>query len=324
MKKNDIVKSILGSRLDHSPLDSTVYAFAPTNIALCKYWGKRDAELNLPVTNSLSISLGNKGATTVIRMIDALQDRIFLNDVEINLDTFFAKRLIDFLNLFRSHHFFEIKIHTNVPIAAGLASSACGFASIVKALDELYQWDLPLSMLSVLARLGSGSAARSVWDGFVEWHAGIRPDGMDSYGEQLDVQWPEFRVGLLLVSQKEKSISSRDAMQRTMDTSPAYRSWPKKVSEDLQKIKQGLRSKDFKLVGKASESNALMMHALMLTAQPPIQYSTPETLLLMQRIWKLREDGLSIYFTQDAGPNLKLLFLDKDFHIVREHFPGIR
>lgn len=324
MKMVEVAQSILGERLHNTPATSSVKAFAPTNIALCKYWGKRDQELNLPVTSSLSISLGDKGATTIIRMSSDAHDHVSLNDQEIDLASSFGKRLIVFLNLFRkTRDKFDIIIHANIPIAAGLASSASGFASLVKALNELYQWNLSTQELSILARLGSGSACRSLWDGFVEWHAGVRADGMDSFGEKLQATWPEFCVGLLLVSEKEKEVSSREAMQRTIETNAAYQRWPEKVTKDLAAIKLAINEKNFELLGKTTESNALMMHAMMLTTQPPIQYSTPETLALMQKIWRLRSEGLPVYFTQDAGPNLKLLFLAENKVVLAQNFPGM-
>lgn len=324
MKMVDVPKIILGERLQNTPVASSVKAFAPTNIALCKYWGKRDQELNLPVTSSLSISLGDKGATTIMQMSTDSHDHVSLNDKEIDLASSFGKRLIAFLNLFRkANDKFDIIIHANIPIAAGLASSASGFASLVKALNELYQWNLSTKELSILARLGSGSACRSLWDGFVEWHAGVRADGMDSFGEKLQATWHEFCVGLLLVSDKEKEVSSREAMQRTIETNAAYQRWPEKVTKDLAAIKLAINEKNFELLGKTAESNALMMHAMMLTTQPPIQYSTPETLALMQKIWRLRSEGLPVYFTQDAGPNLKLLFLEENKVLVAQNFPGV-
>jgi diphosphomevalonate decarboxylase len=157
----------------------------------------------------------------------------------------------------------------------------------------------------------------------VHWHAGIRSDGMDSHGESLRARWPEFCIGLLIFSESEKAIPSRVAMQRTITTSALYQAWPSKVSRDLAAIKQAIGNKDFQLLGKAAESNATTMHATMLSAWPPIIYSVPETLVAMQRIWELRNEGLQIYFTQDAGPNLKLLFLQRDIDNVLASFPSI-
>lgn len=314
---------------------SNIPAFAPTNIALCKYWGKRDEHLNLPITSSLSISLGGYGTTTHIKEIDHDIDKIIVNGVELSKQTqasfsadmdSFRKRLTTFLDYFREVPAtrFYIDTHTNIPIAAGLASSASGFAALVKALNNLYRWNLTPTGLSLLARLGSGSACRSLWHGFVEWERGEQPDGLDSVGVPIDIQWPELRLGILMVDQKQKPISSRTAMLNTQKTSPFYSGWPKKVNEDLAKIKVAIQNQDFKLLAETSESNAMAMHALMLTATPPILYMIPETINLMHQIWQCRAMGLSVYFTQDAGPNLKLLFLAADTKTVCEKFPTLK
>lgn len=320
MKKTDVIRAILGDRLHHSPQLPAATAFAATNIALCKYWGKRDQELNLPVTSSLSISLGKKGANTTLRMIEADENVVVLNGVTQDSFSNFNKKLRDYLLLYGSHHF-HIEAESNIPIAAGLASSACGFAALVKALNQLFDWQCDSRELSILARLGSGSASRSIWPGFVEWHAGVRADGMDSYGEMLPLVWPDLCIGLVILSDKEKPISSRVAMQRTVETSLLYKMWPEKVKEDLVAIKEALHTQDFQLLGKTAESNALAMHATMLSAWPPVNYCLPETVAMMHKIWQLRGEGLHIYFTQDAGPNLKLLFLEKDMGTVRMQFP---
>lgn len=323
MNKADVVKLILGERLAYLPHDLSAKAFAPTNIALCKYWGKRDQALNLPVTSSLSISLGNQGATTEVSIIEQTQDMALLNGESVNLFSSFGKRLIAFLDLFRAGRalHFKIATETTVPLAAGLASSACGFAALVLALNKLFNWQLAAHHLSILSRLGSGSACRSIWSGFVEWNKGVSPDGMDSYGSIIPAVWPELCVGLLIINKNEKSISSRLAMQRTLDTSVLYPLWPEKVEQDLIAVKKAIQEKDFLLLGKTAESNALTMHGMMLSAWPPVSYFLPETVTAMQKIWDLRQQGAALYFTQDAGPNLKLLFLSSEAEWVRAHFP---
>jgi diphosphomevalonate decarboxylase len=324
MKKTDVVRAILGERFHMTPSHTVGKAFAPTNIALCKYWGKRNQELNLPVTSSLSVSLGDKGATAEIKIHHEPEDMIILNGESVSSNTSFSKKLIAYLNLFRPAGMrFHITLQSNIPIAAGLASSACGFASIICALDKLFDWKLAPQQLSILARLGSGSASRSVWSGFVEWHAGIREDGMDSHGEMIAYSWPDLCVGLLILNQQEKIISSREAMQCTVQTSALYAAWPSTVNRDLQILKEAIQDHDFHRLGCAAESNALAMHATMLSAWPPIQYALPETLLAMQTVWALRQAGVPLYFTQDAGPNLKLLFLKSESDCVRHSFPAI-
>ncbi len=325
MRKSDVISTILAERKTLLPHHPSSKAYAPSNIALCKYWGKRDQELNLPVTSSLSISLANKGATTELSIHSGAYDIAYLNDHPVDWASPFGKRLLSFLDLFRVKPdlHFSIHIHTNIPIGAGLASSACGFASLVSALNLLFGWELKEHELSILARLGSGSASRSLWQGFVEWHAGIKTDGMDSYAESIADEWPELCIGLLILNEREKSISSRDAMQRTVTTSSLYSAWPAKVSRDLSALKQAINLKDFPLFGKTAESNAMTMHATMLSAWPTICYFLPETLTAMNKIWLLRQEGLNVFFTQDAGPNLKLIFLEKERASVQEQFPDM-
>lgn len=324
MKKYKVIESILKDRENFAPIGEAVDVFSPANIALCKYWGKRDQELNLPVTSSLSVSLGKKGTTTTLKTsVDRDVGR--LNGAAIDFSSSFGKRLADFLNLFRTRdaRYFNIDIKTNIPIAAGLASSASGFASLIHALNQLFCWKLSAKELSILARLGSGSASRSIAHGFFEWHRGERDDGFDSFAEKIPHVWPELCVGLLIVSEKEKTTSSREAMQRTVSTSSLYRAWPEKVLNDISRLRDAICEKDFEKLGQTAESNAMTMHATMLAAWPPVSYAVPETVLAMNTIWKLREEGLSLYFTQDAGPNLKLLFLEKELDAVRERFPTL-
>lgn len=321
--KNEVVGAILQNAKNERREQGT--AFAPSNIALCKYWGKRDAELNLPVTSSLSISLGRLGTQSLLKRAEK-KDRYVLNGQALDEAGPVAGRIRAFFDLFRSSPdtAFELIAENTIPTAAGLASSASGFAALVLALNDLNGWGLGKRQLSILARLGSGSAARSIFRGFVEWHAGRAPDGMDSFAEPLPTEWPEFRLGLLLLSCKEKKVGSRPAMIQTTKTSALYASWPAKVAADLEAIKAALNTRDFKKLGEAAESNALTMHATMIAAQPPILYWLPESVAAMQKIWDLRQAGLDLYFTMDAGPNIKLLFLADREADVRSAFPDVK
>lgn len=323
--KQEVIKALLPAFT--VPNKNEGSGFAPTNIALCKYWGKRDIELNLPFTSSLSISLGNYGATTKVSFADSSIDQVKLNNQTIATNTVFYRRIVEFLDLIRPTNdaVFNVVTHTNIPIAAGLASSACGFAALVQALADLFEWPLTSQQLSILARLGSGSACRSLWHGFVQWQAGSDLMGMDSYAYPLDeYQWPELRVGLVLIDQSQKSFSSRDAMQASVESSPFYALWPATVAQALDRTHTALRTKDFWTLGSVAEANALAMHAIMLSTTPAIIYSQAATLSCMQQVWRARAEGLSIFFTQDAGPNLKLLFLSKDEAKVRELFAEIQ
>ncbi|KPJ67650.1 MAG: dihydrofolate reductase [Coxiella sp. DG_40] len=322
MNKTDIVKQILQDKsfTDHR---AEGHAFAPINIALCKYWGKRDEELNLPVTSSFSISLGSKGAYIRVTINTKPNDEIYING-DLILNTEFAKSLQNFLDLFRpAKTFYKITTTIDVPIAIGLASSACIYAALVQALNHLYKWQLNRTQLSILARLGSGSACRSLWKGFVEWRMGTNLDGIDSHGFPMGHIWPELRIGLHIINLNKKLISSREAMRRTVATAKLYTSWPTKTAKDLVTLKQAIRNRDFKLLAETAETNALTMHAIMRDAIPPIIYTLPETIQARKKIWELRNSGILVYFTQDAGPNLKLLFLKSETKTIREVFPEL-
>jgi diphosphomevalonate decarboxylase len=301
-------------------------AYAPANVALVKYWGKRDESLNLPRTASLSVSLGALGTHTGVRPIDGPADRITLNDAPVAPESSFARRIVAFLDLLRPADGprLEVKTRNTVPTAAGLASSASGFAALVMALDRLYDWQLPPPSLSVLARLGSGSACRSVYPGFVLWRAGEQADGLDSVAEPLDVTWPDLRVGVITVSTADKGLGSRPAMRRTVETSPLYAAWPGIVDRDLAEIQTALGTRDFTHLGVVAERNALAMHATMLGAWPPILFWQAGTVEALQRLWRLRDDGLAVYATLDAGPNIKVLHQAADQPALAAAFPGIQ
>lgn len=323
MNKIDIVKKIVMEN-KKVPLDKVGEAFMPTNIALCKYWGKRDVELNLPVTASLSIALPKKGTDTKIKLLDSEEDAdiIYLNEKKVNKSHVFYKRISEFLNLFRvNNKSFHVDTVSNIPVAAGLASSASGFAALVGALNDLFDWRLTLDKQSVLARLGSGSAARSFWSGFVFLNKGIKSDGMDCFAESIECNWKELKIGLLMLDNSEKYISSRKAMNISVDTCPFYKVWPETVDSAIEKTFKAIESKDFTLLGETAEKNAMAMHSIMLSSYPAIDYSIDKTHLERKKVWELRKNGVEVYFTQDAGPNIKLLFLEKDFEKVKEAFP---
>ena len=298
-------------------------AYAPANIALAKYWGKRNETLNLPTAPSLSISLGELGSHVELAEWDGPEDAVWLNGLPLPLGSGFARRAGAYLDLFRPGpgYRFELKARNTVPTAAGFASSASGFAALAKALDELFDWGLTTRELSILARLGSGSAARSLEEGFVEWHAGEDADGMDSFGERLAAEWPELRVGAVVVSTAEKAVGSREGMKRSVETCEFYREWPERTAKDLEALKGAIAAKNAEALGTVAECNALAMHALMAATRPPILYALPETVAAMRAVWKAREEGLPVWFTMDAGPNVKLLFEAKDEGGVREIFP---
>ena len=333
IKQQNFVHQVIGHSASHNrlqPAKKSGNASAPVNIALSKYWGKREPILNLPTNSSVSISLPGLGTQTAIKIINSedemAQDAVYLNNEKLSSDHPFANRVSLFLNPFREqpHTSFEVKTINSVPTAAGLASSASGYAALVLALNDLFGWHLNHKSLSLLARLGSGSASRSVFNGFAIWHQGQQDNGLDSYAEPIEIQWSEFCVGLLEIDVKQKPMSSTQGMQNTVETCALYQAWPEQANADVNTIIQAITNKDFTLLGKTAEHNALSMHATMIATWPPILYWQPESVQAMHTVWQLREKGIEVYFTMDAGPNLKLLFLETQKPAIKQAFSKIK
>lgn len=296
-------------------------AYAPANIALAKYWGKRDRVLNLPVNGSLSISLGSHGSRTTIRAADA--DSITLNGVLAGEDSPLHRRTFVFIEHIRrgAPQPLAITSENTIPTAAGLASSASGFAALTRALNAYWQLDLPDAVLSALARIGSGSAARSLWHGFVKWDKGEQMDGSDSIATPIVSDWQDLRIVLLPIDSGTKKTTSGDGMNHTTATSPLYAAWPATAARDLATIETAIHTHDFTTLGVTAEANALAMHATMLAARPALCYLHGASLDALHRLWQQRADGLEIYATIDAGPNIKILYQRRDEAAVRAAYP---
>ena len=275
MTPTDFLAALLPARL--IPGESGA-AYAPANIALAKYWGKRDRALNLPVNGSLSISLGTLGTHTTIRA--AANDRITLNGTDAAADSILHRRTFAYIDL-----------------------------------------SLPEGDLSALARLGSGSAARSLWHGFVKWERGTRDDGRDSIAAPIASDWQELRIALVEIDSGAKKTASGDGMNHTTATSPLYAAWPATAQADLAAIEAAIHARDFSALGSVAEANALAMHATMLAARPALCYLQAQTLTTLHRLWQARAEGLEIYATIDAGPNVKILCHARDEAAVRALFP---
>lgn len=288
-------------------------AVACPNIALIKYWGKRDERLVLPTADSLSLTLDVFSTTTTVGLSPAApRDLVALNGTEMADEPY--RRVTAFLELVRRRAGrFEAAVvdtHNTVPTGAGLASSASGFAALALAASTAYGLKLDNTELSRLARRGSGSASRSVFGGFAVWRAGQGTgDEGDSSSYAEAVPTPDLDVAMVIavVDGGPKPISSRAAMRRTVGTSPLYRPWVESSRADLVDIRAALERGDLAAVGEIAERNALGMHATMLTARPAVRYMSPATLSVLDRVGRLRRDGILAYATMDAGPNVKVL-----------------
>lgn len=303
------------------PDPQSATAYAPSNIALSKYWGKRDAALNLPLNSSLSISLGEWGTTTVVEPAANGRDGVWLNGEP--ADGGFAAKALRFADRFRRGQALPLHIRTvnTIPTAAGLASSASGFAALTRALAQSFALDLPDDRLSMMARLGSGSATRSLWHGFVRWDRGQAADGTDSIAHPLSVGWPEFRIAIIAVDTGPKAHSSRDGMNHTVATSPLFAVWPAQAEADCAAIEQAVIARDFPTLGALAEANALAMHATMMAARPGLSYLKPASWAVLDRVWAARAEGVAVFATMDAGANVKLVFLSADQDAVHARFP---
>lgn len=296
-------------------LPKSVTARAGTNIALVKYWGKRDAALNLPAAGSLSLTLADLGSETTVRFApDAAErdgrDRVLLSGSP--ADEKFAARVRRFLDLVRNRAGIslpaEVATTNTVPTAAGLASSAAGFAALALAASRAAGLRLDQAQLSELARRGSGSAARSIFGGFCEMSAGDRPDGSDAVAHALlgEDAW-NVRLCVAITAAGEKAIGSTAAMDLTAKTSPYYDAWLSSVPLDLHAARAALVARDLTRLGEVAERSALRMHACAMAAEPHIIYWNPGTLAAIATVKKLRGEGISAYFTIDAGPHVKVL-----------------
>lgn len=297
-------------------------AKANTNIALIKYWGKRDEILFLPMNSSLSITLDRFFTITTVEFSKSFEkDMFYLNNIPASEKE--ANKVFNFLDKVRAfagvNLYASVLSENKVPTAAGFASSASGFAALAAASTRALNLNLNEKELSMLARQGSGSACRSVYGGFVEWEKGMQIDGKDSFAKQiLDEKAWDVSVLSVLLTGNEKKVSSTEGMKRTVETSPFYSGWLHTVEKDLKDVKLAISSRDFEKLGVIVEANSMKMHATMLGAKPPILYWQSGTIDVIHHIHNLRSSGIAAYFTIDAGPNVKVLCLPKDEKIVCE------
>jgi diphosphomevalonate decarboxylase len=293
-------------------------AIAHPNLALVKYWGKRCDRINLPETGSIGINLESLTVHTTVELLSHTpHDSVVLNGERVSGNSQqMAEYFTPFLNRIRqqagSSCRFRIISNGNFPPSAGLASSSAGFAALSFALNELLNLKLPRSELSGLARTGSGSAARSIPGGFVEWRAGCTDDGSDSFATTIYERdyWPELRVLVLLTERSQKAVSSRKAMQQSRESSPFYSTWKRSVQQDLKTVRKAIRKRNFRLLGETMESNAFQMHAVALSSIPSTFFWNDTTVKLIRCVQELRHSGDEAYCTIDAGPQVKVLCME--------------
>jgi diphosphomevalonate decarboxylase len=283
-------------------------ARAGANFALIKYWGKADARLNVPAVGSISITLDALYSDTRVDLDSTLaEDELWLDGDRRDQDVAKISACVDLLRA-KAGVNTRVRVTTrnNFPTGAGLASSASGFAALVRAAEGALGLTLSPRERSIVARQGSGSAARSIFGGFVEMHAGSSPDGSDSFAEPLleASEWP-LEVVIAVTAKGEKEVGSRSGMTRSAASSPYYDAWVRGQPADLAAARAAIRARDFAALGDLAEHNCLKMHAAALSASPPLVYWNGATVECLRAVQRLRSQGCPVFFTIDAGPQVK-------------------
>ncbi len=296
-------------------------AVAHPNIALIKYWGKRHAALNLPAVGSISLTLGRMSTHTRVRF----DPRLSKDELELDgrpADAADLARVSTFLDRVRQladvRTRARVETRNDFPTGAGLASSASGFAALALAATSAAGLALSREQLGALARLGSGSAARSLHGGFVEMARGEREDGSDAVASPLLAEdaWG-LRLLVAVTTVARKPWGSSDGMQRSQSTSPYFEAFVGAQPADLLAMRQAILARDLSRVGELAEHSCLKMHAVMLSTRPPLVYFAPATVAAMHAVHELRRQGTEAYFTIDAGPQVKVLCRSEEAPAVR-------
>lgn len=278
-------------------------ATAGPSLALTKYWGKATGGVNLPATPSLAVTLSQLRSVTKVSLRRAADgDEVSVNG-KIESPERFRLLLDELRNRTGYDGAFEAWSVNNFPTAAGLASSASGMAALATACDAALESTLSPQELSALARLGSGSAARSIFGGFVLFGAAA-PAAEPLFPQD---HWESLRIVAVALHAGEKPISSRNAMNLTAETSPFFASWVEDAHELTDRAVEAAGRRDLQSLGVVARESYMRMFATMLGSSPPVLYWRPESVSLLHLLQELREQGIPVWETMDAGPQVKVL-----------------
>ncbi len=275
---------------------------ASPNIALIKYWGKDSSttEKNIPLNPSLSMTLSKAQTQTEFYWLtkDEQKNRIIFNQEMASASDAtkvenHVKMLERELNL--PHRPFYFASNNNFPHSAGLASSASGFCALTYALIGESNTTHPLHKMSAWSRRGSGSAARSVSGPFMKWK--------NEAATLLPYDW-KLRDTVIIFSTDVKKVSSTDGHRLAL-TSPLFEQRLKLVNQRLANVEHALEQKNIHALGNLIEAEALEMHAISLTSNPPVYYWNADTLMFLKALGSIKDRDF--YFTIDAGPNIHLI-----------------
>jgi len=288
-------------------------AIAPSNIAFIKYWGRKDEALRLPENGSISMNLSDLLTTTTVEFSPSYtHDEISINGQIEPQER--AEKIVKHLDRVRAlantQNKAKVVSKNNFPRGTGLSSSASGFAALTVAATKAAGLDLSEKELSILARQGSGSACRSIPDGFVQWFDGDTSE--DSFAQTIfsPDHWDIVDFAVIL-TEEMKDVSTSEG-QKSARTSPFYELRQKNIQGKIEKIKKAMQEKDFTAFGEITEGEALELHAIMLTSHPSLIYWYPATISIMKAVKKWRKEGLEVYFTMNTGQNIHVLCQKKD------------
>lgn len=283
-------------------------AIAGANIALIKYWGRADDRINLPLTNSVSLTLDKLTTRTTVEFDTSLRsDTLAINGAPQSGRS--LARVVGVMDRIRDRA--KTTAHARIAstnsfaAAAGMASSASAFAALPTAAFAALGVRLSPEELSAFARLGSGSACRSVLGGFVEWVAGT--DHATSVAQQIaPASHMDLHDVVLVFSDEEKAVKSAEG-HAFAKTSPLNLGRLTAVADMLPRLRAAIAARDLSAMGEIAEQDALLMHSVMMTSSPSLAYWKAETIEGIHAVRRWRAEGLPCYFTIDAGPNLHVL-----------------
>jgi|TARA_B100001142_G_scaffold318894_1_gene361620 diphosphomevalonate decarboxylase len=276
------------------------------NIALIKYWGKRDTTKNLPAVDSLSLTLGGLWTKMKIDLpLNLDRDELIINGVIDEPNLLRISQCLD-LVMGKNRKFAKIISECNFPISAGLASSSSSFSALVVAANAAMKKEANTQLLAAQAGTISGSAARSILGGIVELNNISNTIRIKQLSNAT--RWP-LSVVIAITDKNKKSISSSKAMNLSSRSSPFYSAWIKNQSPDMKEARLAVKNKDFDKLAAVSEYNCLKMHSVMWTTKPSVVYWNAATLNCMHAIRDLQQIGEPVFFTMDAGPQIKAVCL---------------
>lgn len=323
------------------PSSAAFTASAPSNIAFVKYWGKRDAELQWPANDSLSMTLSNCKTTTTARKSPQGFDSFSFKNLTITSDQHPDHKVFRHISRIKSklnrNDHLSITSDNSFPSDCGIASSASGFCALTLSCaaalldtdnwDDLAAYGSTRAQLSHMARLGSGSACRSIYGGYVKWAAG------DSASEQrVQQSWSHEHWALadiiVVLSSAPKAVSSSVAHQAAW-ASPLFQPRLAGIPSRMQIITNAIHNKDLESLGREIENEALEMHAICMTGAPVINYFSEKTSAFLSWLRAERTCGrLPAWATVDAGPNVHLICRQLDaedvIRFVKKNWPDVQ